>query len=78
LRVERRLSGLYASSYLAIWHAIARANSSAERARLPRILERLLARPDATRRRAQLLEEQLRVPDCTGGENTNTAVAFIP
>jgi hypothetical protein len=80
LRVERRLSGLYASSYLGIWHAIARANSPAERARLPRILERLLVRPDATRRRAQLLEEQLQVPDCTGGENTtaNTAVAFTP
>jgi len=78
LRVERRLSGLYASSYLGIWHAIAGAHTGVERARLPRILERLLRRPDATRRRAQLLEGQLQVPDCTGGENTtpNSSVAF--
>jgi hypothetical protein len=57
-RVEHRLSELYASTYLAIWHAIAHANSSAERA----------------------LEGKLRVPDCTGGENTTPrpSIAFCP
>ena len=80
LRVERRLSEVYASSYLGIWHAIARANSPAERARLPRILKRMLHRPDGTRARARHLEEQLQVPDCTGGENTtpSPSIAFNP
>jgi hypothetical protein len=80
LRVERRLSQLYASSYLGIWHTIARANSPAERARLPRILKRLLHRPDGMRAGARHLEEQLQVPDCTGGENTtpSPSIAFNP
>jgi hypothetical protein len=69
-RVEHRLSELYASSYLGIWHAIAHANSPAERARLPRILGQMLHRPDVAQAQARLLEGQLRVPDCTGGENT--------
>jgi hypothetical protein len=80
LRVEQRLSEVFASSYLLIWHAIARANSSAERARLPRILERLIGRPDEAHGRARLLEEQLQVPDCTGGDNTtpNPSIDFNP
>ena len=80
LGVERRLSELYASNYVGIWHAIARANSPAERAGLPRILGRMLHRPDATRVRARHLEEQLQVPDCTGGENTtpSPSIAFNP
>ena len=80
LRVEQRLSALYASSYLGIWHAIAHANSPAERARLPRILAQMLHRPDAARAQARLLGGQLRVPDCTGGENTtpSPSIAFNP
>lgn len=80
LRVEHRLSELYASSYLGIWHAIAHANSPAERARLPRILGQMLHRPDVARAQARLLEVQLRVPDCTGGENTDAepSTAFNP
>ncbi len=80
LGVERRLSEMYASSYLDIWHAIARANSPAERVRLPRILKRMLHRPDLTRARARQLEEELQVPDCTGGENTtpSPSIAFSP
>ena len=70
LRVEHRLAELYAGSYLDIWHAIAHANSPAERARLPHILGHILHRPDVARAEARLLEGQLRVPDCTGGENT--------
>ena len=75
-RVEHRLSELYASSYLGIWHAIDRAISPAERARLPRILGKLLHRPDVASARARLLEGQLRVPDCTGGENTTPSRQF--
>jgi len=74
-RVEYRLSELFASSYLGIWHAIAHANSPAERARLPRILAQILHRPDPARARAQLLETQLRVPDCTGGEKTTSSTS---
>jgi hypothetical protein len=80
LRVEHRLSELYASSYLGIWHAIAHANSPTERARLPRILRQMLHRPDVARAQARHLEGQLRVPDCTGGENTTPSpqIAFNP
>jgi hypothetical protein len=80
LQGEQRLSELYASTYLRIWHAIARPNSSADRAQLPRILNKLLHRPDEARTHAQLLEEQLQIPDCTGGEDTTptAAVAFNP
>ncbi len=67
-RTEHRLSELYASSYLGIWHAIAHANSTAERARLPRILTQMLHRPDLASARARLLAGQLGVPDCTGGD----------
>ena len=80
LRIERRLSRLFASSYLDIWHAIAGANTPAERGRLPAILKQMLHRPDGMRVRARLLEEQLQVPDCTGGENTtpSPSIAFNP
>jgi hypothetical protein len=80
LRIEHRLSELYARSYLGIWRAIAHANSPAERARLPRILGQLLHRPDVAQAQARLLEGQLGVPDCTGGEKTDAepSVAFNP
>jgi hypothetical protein len=79
-RLEHRLSELYATSYLGIWHAIAHANSPEERARLPQILGQMLHRPDVARTQARLLEGQLRVPDCTGGENTTPSlqIAFNP
>jgi hypothetical protein len=78
LRIEHRLSELYARSYLGIWQAIAHANSRAERARLPRVLGQMLHRPDIARAQARLLAGQLRVPDCTGGENTTppSSLAF--
>ena len=80
LRIERHLSELYARSYLGIWQAIAHANSRAERARLPRIVGQMLHRPDVARAQARLLGGQLRVPDCTGGENTTPrpSIAFNP
>lgn len=80
LRLERRLSELYASSYLSIWHAIASANNPAQRARLPQIVESLLQRPDVPSAHAQRLEGRLQVPDCTGGENPNPdpSASFSP
>ena len=67
LRLERRLAAVYASSYLRIYDAIAAANTPSERARLPRVLGRLLHMPDAIRETTTNLEQRLRVPDCTGG-----------
>jgi hypothetical protein len=67
LRLERRLAAVYASSYLRIYDAIAAANTPSERARLPRVLGRLLHMPDAIRETTGNLEQRLRVPDCTGG-----------
>jgi hypothetical protein len=67
LRLERRLAAVYASSYLRIYDAIAAANTPSERARLPRVLGRLLHMPDAIRETTTNLEQRLSVPDCTGG-----------
>ena len=67
LRLERRLAAVYASSYLRIYDAIAAANTPSERARLPRVLGRLLHRPDTIRETTTNLEQRLRVTDCTGG-----------
>jgi hypothetical protein len=67
LRLERRLAAVYASSYLGIYDAIAAAETPSERARLPRVLGRLLHMPDAIRETTTNLEQRLRVPDCTGG-----------
>ena len=80
IRLERRLSELYASSYLGIWYAIARANTPARRAGLPRVVGQILHRPDIARGHAELLEGQLQVPDCTGGENATTSpsITFDP
>jgi len=50
LRVEHRLSELYARSYLGIWHAIAHANSLRNGA-APRILGQMLRRPTSRRRK---------------------------
>jgi hypothetical protein len=67
LRLERRLAAVYASSYLRIYDAIDAANTQSERARLPRVLGRLLHMPDPIRATTTNLEQRLRVPDCTGG-----------
>jgi len=67
IAVERRLVATYASSYLRIWYAIERANTPAQRARLPRMLAPLLHAPDALQAEAQRFEQLLQVPDCTGG-----------
>ena len=67
LGLERRLAGAYASSYLRIYDAIAAARTASQRARLPRVLHRLLHTPDGIRREAVGVGQRLRVPDCTGG-----------
>jgi hypothetical protein len=77
VRVERRLAGVYASSYLGIWRAIASANTPPTRAALPKTLGRLLHRPDGLRTIAHGLEVRLQVPDCTGGDNTTPSASMI-
>jgi hypothetical protein len=71
LGLERRLAGVYASSYLRIYDAIAAAKTAGQRARLPRVLFRLVHRPDGIRARAAGVGQRLRVPDCTGGGPPN-------
>lgn len=71
LPLERRLAGVYARSYLRIYDAIAAAETPRQRAQMPRILGRLLHAPDAVRAKTANLEQQLHVPDCTGGGTPN-------
>jgi len=67
IATERRLVSTYSRAYLQIWYAIERANTSAQRARLPGVLAPLLHAPDALQAEAEQLELRLHVPDCTGG-----------
>jgi hypothetical protein len=67
LDLEQRLADAYAISYLRIYDAIAAAVTPRQRARLPRVLERLVHAPDALRSTAATVGARLRVPDCTGG-----------
>jgi hypothetical protein len=71
LDLEQRLADVYASSYVRIYNAIAAAVTPKQRARLPRVLDRLLHAPDALRGKAAGLEGRLHVPDCTGGGKPN-------
>jgi hypothetical protein len=67
LGLELRLASVYARSYVRIYDLIAAANTPSKRARMPRALHRLLHAPDALRATTADLEQQLQVPDCTGG-----------
>jgi hypothetical protein len=71
LDLEQRLANVYASSYVRIYNAIAAAVTPKQRARLPRILDKLLHAPDALRGKTASLEGRLHVPDCTGGGTPN-------
>jgi hypothetical protein len=73
LDLEQRLADVYASSYVRIYDAIAAAVTRKQRARLPRVLDRLVQAPDALRGKAASLEGQLHVPDCTGGGTPGAA-----
>ena len=65
--VERRLAGVYATSYLRIFDVIAAAQTPAQQAQAPRLLGKALHAPDRLSGVAALLEARLHVPDCTGG-----------
>ena len=75
LGLEQSLAAVYASSYLSIYDAIAAAKTASQRARLPRVLYRLLHRPDLIRTAALGIGQRLRVSDCTGGGTPNTSGA---
>jgi hypothetical protein len=67
LGVERRLAAVYASSYLGIFDLIATAATPEQQTQAAILLGKLLHAPDRLRQTAAALEEQLQVPDCTGG-----------
>jgi hypothetical protein len=64
---ERRLAALFARTWVRIYDTIDAANTPAQRAALPKRLQKLVHAPDALKRAAGLLELELHVPDCTGG-----------
>jgi hypothetical protein len=78
LRLEGRLAGVYARSYVQIFDAIAAARTPRQRARMPRILGRLVHAPDALRERAATVGSRLQVPDCTGGATPSAGPPGAP
>jgi hypothetical protein len=66
LALERRLADAHAMNYVRLYDLIARGPSQQERGAARR-LAGLMRAPDRLRRAAARLEQQLRVPDCTGG-----------
>ena len=71
LALEQRLAAVYAKNFVAIYDAIAAAESPQQRAELPEVLRHLLHAPDGLRDKTANLEWRLRVPDCTGGGTTD-------
>jgi hypothetical protein len=67
LALERRLSELYALTYVRVWDLVAEPRTPEQRPEAARRLARLMHGPDPMRRAAARLEQRLRVPDCTGG-----------
>jgi hypothetical protein len=67
MSLQRRLADSYAHNWVRIYDAIDRARTPAQHAGLVRALERLLHAPDPLRRASARLEQQLDLPDCTGG-----------
>lgn len=68
IAIQRRLVETYASTYVRIWYAIEHAHSPQEHAKLPALLHALIGRPARLQGQAAKLEQQLQVPDCTGGQ----------
>ena len=64
---QRRLAALYATTWVRIYDTIDAAHTPAQRATLPKRLEKLIHAPDALKSTAARLELELNVPDCTGG-----------
>jgi hypothetical protein len=67
LSLQRRLADSYADNWVRIYDAIEAARTPAQHAGLVRALERFLHAPDPLRRASERLEQQLNLPDCTGG-----------
>jgi len=67
LGIEQRLVASFARDYLLIWDAIEAADSPAQRASLPDRLHALVHAPDALKQQARAYEQELGLPDCTGG-----------
>jgi hypothetical protein len=64
---QRRLSSLFATTWVRIYDTIDAAHNQAQRATLAERLEKLVHAPDALKLAAGRLELELHVPDCTGG-----------
>ena len=67
LGIERRLAAVYATSYLGIFDVIAAAETPEQQTQAATLLGKLLHAPDRLSQTAARLEEELQVPDCTGG-----------
>ena len=74
LSLQRRLADSYAYNWVRIYDAIDAARTPAQHAGLSRALGRIVHAPDPIRRASARLEQQLDLPDCTGG-STPPAVA---
>jgi hypothetical protein len=75
LSLQRRLADSYADNWVRIYDAIDTARTPAQRAGLAQALTRLVHAPDPLRRASARLEQQLNLPDCTGGSSRPPADA---
>ena len=64
---QHRLAELYARLWVRIYDTIDAARTPAQRAKLPKRLDRLVQLPNRLKAIAGRLELRLHVPDCTGG-----------
>ena len=64
---QLRLAALYATAWVRIYDTIDAAHTPAQRAALPKRLEKLVHAPDKLKSTARKLGLELQVPDCTGG-----------
>jgi hypothetical protein len=78
ISLQRRLAESYATNWMRIHDAIDAVRTPAQRARLPRVLQRFVHAPDALRRASRGVEAVLDVPDCTGGDPHLPAPAGSP
>ena len=67
LLLERRLAEAYALTYVRIYDLIAAPRTAEQLPETAHRLQKLVHAPDRLRAAVAHLEQQLRVPDCTGG-----------
>jgi len=67
LALEQRLANAYALGYVQVYDLIAAPRPPGQDAQAAHRLASLMHAPDRLQRAAARLEQQLRVPDCTGG-----------